>query len=270
MTGRPNRTRNAMNQAAVLESIPKHLDALKSTVGWATGMAFIVGWAGLTGEDPVRAFGTEVCREDAFVVAALFFVFMNVKIFDLLFRLSELPFLLDNATLRQGLSAIALHPFVANPFSYFGSGNCIAKITGAKGVSLLILLWWGANVSLLTLVPPFLGWVFFFILLAAGIASLLVVYWFYKNVERRLRKQGLYSDWWSDLRGLRYLLAIVAGVMGIVLALCVLCASSPACPSEATAPNSRPAAQGPDSCHSYDTETVPCVFSKRLFRESCA
>ena len=32
MTGRPNRTRNAMNQAAVLESIPKHLDALTRTI----------------------------------------------------------------------------------------------------------------------------------------------------------------------------------------------------------------------------------------------
>ena len=175
----------------------------------------------------MRAFGTEVCREDAFVVAALFFVFMNVKIFDLLFRLSELPYLLDNATLRRGLSTIALHSFVANPFGYFGRRIAPPR-SQARRRCPSHLLWWGANISLLTFVPPSPSLGFFFIIflfLAVGLASLFVIYRFYKSVERKLREQGLYSDWWSDSRSLRYLLATVACLIGIVLALCVLCAN---------------------------------------------
>ena len=139
-----------MNQEKIIDGLGNHLDSLKQTVGWALLLSVAFAWAGLTQADPVKALGLEVSRDNAFIVAVVFYIFANAKVLDILLRIGDLITLLDDGHLIDGLTKVARHPFTANPFSYFGSGF-LARIQSAKGFGLLILIWWIANSSLFTL-----------------------------------------------------------------------------------------------------------------------
>ena len=139
-----------MNQSQIVDSLGDHLDSLKQTVGWALLLSVAFCWAGLTQADPVNALGFSVTRSNAFLVAAIFYVFVNAKLLDLLIRIGDLVQLLNRSHVVEGLTKVALHPFIANPFSYFGTSP-LARVHSSKGFGALIFVWWVANSSLFTL-----------------------------------------------------------------------------------------------------------------------
>ena len=177
-----------MNQDRIIEGLGSHLDSLKQTIGWALLLSVAFAWAGLTQADPVKALGIEVSRNNAFVVAVIFYVFVNAKVLDLLLRIGDLMSLLDDEHLAEGLTRVAVHSFIANPFSYFGS-SFFARAHSAKGFGLLIVVWWIANSSLFTLAngqtlstQALMG-----VFLAVGLGSMLAISRGYSIIIERVK-----------------------------------------------------------------------------------
>ena len=198
-----------MDQAAIVESMGKHLDSLRATIGWAVLVAVVFAHAGLTDADPVTALGLKIDKNHAVMVAAAFYFGVSLKILDLLWRISQLNRLLDDGSFLKGLSAIALHPFIGNPFGYFGT-RTVGRLTAAKGLLLLILLWSAANASLLTLAKGCGVLAFGGILWLLGIAILLPVAKFHTYTIRRLLVlDPTLHEHWRALRRLRLALGII-------------------------------------------------------------
>ena len=176
-----------MDQAAVIDSLKKHLDSLKAVIGWSLLLAVGFGWTGLTQEQSVEMLGLKVDRDKAFAVAVIFYIFMNAKALDVLLRLEHLMNLLKDEFFMEGISTVALHPFIGNPFSYFGKGR-IARQNSAKGYGLLIILWWIAHSSLYTFADGFdvYARVLTFAFLGVGLLSMLAIERFDKYTKIRL------------------------------------------------------------------------------------
>ena len=88
-----------LDQVAIVDSIGKHLDALKVTIGWALLVAIVFTGAGLTGDKYVRALGLTIDIDHAFFVAAAFYTFVNLKVLALLIRFRHLMHLLEDSEL---------------------------------------------------------------------------------------------------------------------------------------------------------------------------
>ena len=135
-----------MEKTAVIDSLGEHMDSLKVTIGWALLVAFVVGFGAFENHDKVQVLGLSLKRDLAFYMAAAFYSFVNFKVLFLLIKIRHLMHYLKNNDFVEGLSKVALHSFVANPFGYFLKG----KITwiNTAGPGLLIVAWWVANSSL--------------------------------------------------------------------------------------------------------------------------
>ena len=135
-----------MVKNAVVDSLGEHMDSLKVTIGWALLVAFVFGSGALGNDNKVQFLGLKLEREIAFYVVAVFYSFVNLKVLILLIKIKSLIHNLKNNDFIEGLSKVALHSFIANPFGYFLKG----KITwiNSAGPGLLIVAWWVANSSL--------------------------------------------------------------------------------------------------------------------------
>jgi len=139
-----------MDQEEIINSLKEHLDSLRGIIRWALLLAVVFWWAGVQNEEIIKALGIEVKREQALFVAVIFYLLVNLTIFDKLWRIGDLVKLLDTTYLKKGLSKLALHPWEMNPFSFFGN-TWTSKLHSSKGFGLLIIVWWVGNASLYSL-----------------------------------------------------------------------------------------------------------------------
>ena len=202
-------------QTAVLKSIDRHLDSLQATIGWASPTVVLFAVTGILDKYPLEIFGIEIQKSEAFYFAAPFYFFVNLKCLDLLVRLDRLVRLLDSNVLEHGLNSMAFHPFIANPFGSFGASTG-GKLTGAKGLALLIVLWWTAHASLLIFVKDFdFGNVsVLLVFVAVGSGSLFAIKKFYDHVIPQLVGNPLHSEW-QNLRKTRWSLVWIAWAVGL-------------------------------------------------------
>ena len=211
-----------VDQTAVLAGIDKTLDSLQTTIHWASLMVVLFAAAELWGNYPLTVVGITVKDTQVFWLAAPFYLFANVKCLDLLVRVSRLVHLLSDPFVVRALSTIAVHPFVANPFGYFGAG-AVARFTAAKGFALLVLLWWTAHASLLMACKEFGPWplLLFIGFSIAGTLSVWAVYDFHTHVLQKLKNfdcEQLHKEW-KELRTLRLRLAGVALAIGLLVGM---------------------------------------------------
>jgi len=68
----------------------------------------------------------------------------------LFLRVGNLIQLLDQKNFLTGFTKLSAHPWVLNPFSYFGNSS-VARLHSGEGYGLLIAIWWLCNTSLYTL-----------------------------------------------------------------------------------------------------------------------
>ena len=78
-----------MDQEKIVEGVGSHLDSFNKTLGLALLAALGFALAGLSDVDPVKALGFEIVKLNAFVVAAIFYIFINLKILGVLLRLGN-------------------------------------------------------------------------------------------------------------------------------------------------------------------------------------
>ena len=217
-----------MGQEQVVESLSAHLDSIKTNYRVGITSCRGIGWAGLSKSDPVKALGMGIARQNAFYVAAGFYVFINSKVLDILLHIHDLIKLLSPEKLLVGISRIALHPFTANPYSYFGK-SFGSRIHSAKGYGLLIIIWWVANRSLYTLYggSNILLQSITLIYVGVGLLSMLTIQKTFNMVLSRL--EGVCDELREDIlktrveRGILTLLGIgLAGAIGFLAILSAL------------------------------------------------
>lgn len=122
-----------MNQDTIVDAIAKHLDQLKSTIGWAVLLALVFVWASISNADPIKAVGIDISRQHAFYVAAIIYSLINLRVLDVLLRIGDLITMLEDDHFIDGISKMAVHSFIANPFSYFAMASWHA-FTAARGL----------------------------------------------------------------------------------------------------------------------------------------
>jgi hypothetical protein len=139
-----------LNQDAVVEALGKHLDALQTVFNSIILLAVAIAWAGISHQSEIQALSIKFKRRDAFFVASGLYLIANVVVLILFRRIGDLFVLLDNSHTASGFSTIAIHSWILNPFSYFGS-SIVARLCSGGGIGLLCFTWYLCNASLYTL-----------------------------------------------------------------------------------------------------------------------
>jgi hypothetical protein len=176
--------RGKMNQQEILNSLGDHMDSLGKTITFALFISVMMGWAGLTRADPVDALGITIPRTHAFWVAFILYFFVNTKILVILCRLGSLVDLLDKSHLSKGMTKLAVHPLIANPFCLFS----VRSKSNALGIIAIISVWYIASVSLNTLAdaaPHLVVIVLYPFFVIVGLFSLLAIRRLFEIALRR-------------------------------------------------------------------------------------
>jgi len=139
-----------MDQETLIQSLTKHIDSLEIIFNWAVVLSIAVAWAGIQRQQQIEALTLKFDRRYAFYSISGLYLTANIAVLILLLRLADLLALLDDSHFLKGLSVLATHSWVLNPFSYFGS-SVTARFYSCEGIGLLIVVWWLCNTSLSTL-----------------------------------------------------------------------------------------------------------------------
>ena len=177
------------DQEDILKSIEKHLDDLKGIVRWAIFLAVLFWWAGVNDDNPIKALGMEIDKEYAVIVAVLFYLVINLSVWDRFQRIGDLFDQLDGRNFKKGFTKLTLHSWIINPFSHFGNST-VSRINSAKGFGLLISVWWLCNSSLYALSDNYMNLIGLSlqgIFLLIGLASMRSIIRIEKGIEERLR-----------------------------------------------------------------------------------
>lgn len=126
------------------------MDSIEAYVDWVILLAVVIAWAGIRRETEIEALGVKFNRRHAFFAVAALYLIANVAFLILVLRIGDLIALLDRNHTIEGITTLATHKWVLNPFSYFGKSG-IARLHSGEGFGLLIATWWLCNGSLYTL-----------------------------------------------------------------------------------------------------------------------
>jgi hypothetical protein len=205
-----------MDQDVIVDAIGNHLDTIETYVNAIALLAVAAAWGGVRRSREIEAFGTKFDRRHAFWALAALYLIGNMTIFILFFRIGDLVALLDPSHIVKGVTTLATHSWILNPFSYFG-GSGVARFHSSEGYGLLIATWWLCNASLSTLMEDkrnraaqiLLG-----LFLAIGLGSMLAMNRVYEVVLGSLRASApaLYAAA-SDTAIER----VVGNVLGVVV-----------------------------------------------------
>lgn len=178
-----------MDQEAIVESIGKHLDTVETYVKVIALLAVAAAWAGIRRSREIDALGTKFDRRHAFWALATLYLIANTAVLIVFLRLGDLVLLLKAPNVVKGVTKLATHSWVLNPFSYFGQSHS-ARFYSSEGYGLLIATWWLCNASLSTLMnnkrhrgaQALLG-----VFLLVGLGSMLAINRVYAEVLVTLR-----------------------------------------------------------------------------------
>jgi len=139
-----------MNQDIIVQALGKHLDALQTILNSIILLAVATAWAGINRQQEIEALGMKFRRRHAFFAASGLYLIANMVVLILFLRIGDLFALLDSTHLVTGVSTLATHTWILNPFGYFGP-SALARLHSGEGFGLLIVTWWLCNASLYTL-----------------------------------------------------------------------------------------------------------------------
>lgn len=139
-----------MDQEILIENIGNHLDSLESFLNAIIIVSVAVAWAGIQRSSEIEILGTKFNRKHAFFALSLLYLIGNMTILILFLRIGDIVSLLDAKHVLKGISKLATHKWILNPFSYFGNSE-ISQVYSSEGYGLLIATWWLCNTCLSTL-----------------------------------------------------------------------------------------------------------------------
>lgn len=139
-----------LDQKIIVDAIGKHLDSLETIINTMILLSVASAWAGIRRSSEIDAFGTKLNRKHAFFALSCIYLLANIAVLLLFWRLADLILLLEKSSVTAGLTKLATHRWILNPFSYFGPST-ISSFFSSAGFGLLIAVWWLGNTSLSTL-----------------------------------------------------------------------------------------------------------------------
>jgi hypothetical protein len=181
-----------MNQTILMDAVTKHLDSIASMVNYAILISLAVAWSGLQRREELEALGLKFSRRDAFAVVCPLYLVVNLAILIMFLRIGDLLWLADGGHIDEAVTRLAVHPWIMNPFSYFGTTFSAHSYAG-EGLGLLIVTWWLCNSSLVTLVdePQTRGYVILTtVFLLLGLGTMLSIERVYAIALNRLLQSG--------------------------------------------------------------------------------
>ncbi len=181
-----------MNQDIIVQALGKHLDALQTILNSIILLAAATAWAGISRQQEIEALKIKFQRRHAFFAASGLYLIANIIVLILFLRIGDLFALVDNAHLIAGVSTLATHAWILNPFGYFGS-SALGRFHSGEGFGLLIVTWWLCNASLYTLVDKkrsFASQVLIAVFLAVGLLSMLAVERDYMIILTRIQHEA--------------------------------------------------------------------------------
>lgn len=164
-----------MESEAIIFSIGRHIDALSGLVNATVGLALVSGWAGLQKTQVVTVLSMRASRRDAFYVLAAAYIGVNLAATITFLRVADLV-AMGEAQPQKVATALALHPWVFNPFAYFGPSS-FSTLYSSIGFGCLIAIWW-IGYSSLTLFRTFRErWALpiYAVFLAVGLSTMMAI-----------------------------------------------------------------------------------------------
>ena len=208
-----------MDQNILVNNVAKHLDSLETLVTSIVILAVAIAWAGIQRTQTIEVMGAKFDRRHAFFVVATLYLILNLSILILFLRLGDLIGFLDDKHIVKGITQLATHRWILNPFAYFGNST-IAQVYSSEGFGLLIVVWWLCNASLSSLMDDKKNWAANFLLglfLMIGLASIWAIHRVFRIVLTSLGQSdiglsGLVLET-LDERTIGVILGIIVGVL---------------------------------------------------------
>jgi uncharacterized membrane protein len=212
-----------MDQDILLKALEKHLDFLATIFNWAIALSIAVAWAGIQRRQEIEAWKLKFSRKHAFYAVCALFLVANLAVTILFLRIGDLLWLLDDKNFMKGFTVLTTHPWVLNPFEYFGD-SFIARLHSCEGYGLLIVTWWLCYSALSTLVD---GWsrkvgVLLLVFLLIGFTSMLAVQRVYNIVFIRTATLG---QGYKTILTSTLIERVIATLLGIVVGILTFAAS---------------------------------------------
>jgi hypothetical protein len=205
-----------MTGGILLDAITNHLNALESIYKWAVLVALAVAWAGIRRQQKIKIFDIEIERRQSFYALAALFLLANVTVLVLFIRLGELMSAVGDADFLDGFTRLSTHPWILNPFAYFGDSRW-AGLVSSEGFGLLVVIWWLCFSGLHALLDDSHARYVRFLLgafLFTGLLTMLAIHRVAWIVVDRLH--NLHSRLYLDVVGTGW-----ERLVGILLGLCV-------------------------------------------------
>jgi hypothetical protein len=139
-----------MTPSVIIDALEHQLDLAEQIVNWAMVLAVAVAWAGIQKNREIEAFHIKFDRRSAFFAISVVYILATGALAVLFLRIGDLLHSLAGSDLVEGVTTIATHPWLLNPFSYFGTG-WLARAYSAEGFGTLIVVWWLCHASLSSL-----------------------------------------------------------------------------------------------------------------------
>jgi hypothetical protein len=187
-----------MDQKIIIDSIGKHLDFIESTIFWIIVVAIAIAWAGVQRKKEIEILSLKFNRQNAFIAASMLYLLANMAILILFLRIGNLMQLLDQKNFLTGFTTLSTHPWILNPFSYFGYSSSSLFHSG-EGFGLLIVIWWLCHSSLYSLMDDKrnkYAYIFLVLFLIVGLGSMIAIQHTYQVVINQLQivNHSLYKE----------------------------------------------------------------------------
>lgn len=187
-----------MDHKIIIDAIGKHLDFLESNIFWIIVIAIAVAWAGVQRKKEIEILSLKFNRQNAFIAASMLYLLSNMAILILFLRIGNLIQLLDQKHFLTGFTRLSTHPWILNPFSYFGNSSS-AQFHSGEGFGLLIVIWWLCNSSLYSLMDDKknkYAYIFLVLFLIVGLGSIIAIQHTYQVVLNQLQivNHSLYKE----------------------------------------------------------------------------
>lgn len=218
----------ALNPAKAISAIEKNLDGLQRLTSWVIALMFVLWVGGILNAQEITVVGTKLPTALAFLAGVLFYLLALGGIVLGFWRIMRLvESLSDKQNAKDVVVALALHPWILNPFSFFGQGR-LNSFLGGLGYGLLLPIWWLCGASIALLVPKLAVdstrssdiwyWPFFIAFLVLGLLAIFIINRTASGLAGKIEKEPFYDEMVSH-RYWRYGAVWLGSLIGFAIAI---------------------------------------------------
>jgi hypothetical protein len=150
-----------VDEKTILENISKHMDLLASLQNLILSTAVAAIYMACTRGNELDLKIIKVTKGNAALFLVTLFLTLMTAIFLILVRLYGLLDLLETSRIPDAFTKIATHPWLLNPFAYFGD-SLFYRLISAISLLGLVVAWWMSFIATGSLRGKYPRFEFFF------------------------------------------------------------------------------------------------------------